>query len=79
MCPECRDAPCPIAKGIKRLLRVWLRERKRQGAGMFRDLPDPGKMQSAVSEAIDQMLQARCDCPCHEVEGNEPTKTIQYC
>lgn len=65
-CAKCLADPCPTVRSVKRLLGAWARERRRQGAGLFGDLPDPQAMDDVAKQAVDGMGDYECNCACHE-------------
>lgn len=71
MCPKCDvQKQCPVWSSVRRLLGAWVRERRRQGAGMFGNV-DRKSMEEATEGPLEEALKAECDCSCHE-EGRTP-------
>ena len=61
------DEPCAHVSAARKLLGVWARERRRQNVDLIDgELSDKAAMEAAVSAPVDELLQARCSCTCHE-------------
>jgi hypothetical protein len=66
MCPACDPKlECPVWSSVASVIGAWARERRRQGTDLLGPV-NKEEMAKAVGEKVDKMVEAKCQCPCHD-------------